>query len=154
MNPEPRRNAVLLLERAPVQLAALSLVIAALSLAACGELEESESTYPVQLEPVAGTDAKRVTFLPEGARRVGLQTAEVGRKGGLKVIPYAALIYDADGKAFVYTSPKPLTYLRQEVEIDRVEGSRVWLSAGPPAGTKVVTTGAAEVYGSEFEVDH
>jgi hypothetical protein len=28
------------------------------------------------------------------------------------------------------------------------------LSAGPPAGTAVVTTGAAEVYGTEFEVDH
>jgi len=44
--------------------------------------------------------------------------------------------------------------VRQEIEIDRVDGDSVMLSDGPPAGTKVVTVGAAEVWGTEFEVAH
>jgi len=44
--------------------------------------------------------------------------------------------------------------VRQEISIDRVDGDSVMLSDGPPAGTEVVTVGAAEVYGSEFEVAH
>jgi multidrug efflux pump subunit AcrA (membrane-fusion protein) len=68
------------------------------------------------------------------------------------VVPYAALIYDPEGKTYVYTSPKPLEYLREEVKVDRIEGDRVLVSRGPPAGTEVVTVGAAEVYGTELEV--
>ena len=36
----------------------------------------------------------------------------------------------------------------------RVEGARVLLSRGPAPGTDVVTTGAAEMYGTEFELGH
>jgi hypothetical protein len=103
---------------------------------------------------VAGTDLSRVTFEPEGAERVGIQTTPVRREGGRKIIPYSAVIYDAEGKAYAYTSPKPLTYVREAIEIEDVEGDRALLSDGPPLGTEVVTVGAAEVYGSEFEVDH
>ncbi len=49
-------------------------------------------------------DLKRVTFTAEGAERIGLETAEVGRSGGHKVVPYAALIYDPEGETYVYTS--------------------------------------------------
>ncbi len=69
-------------------------------------------------------------------------------------MPYAAIIYDAEGNTYAYTAPEPLTYVRKEIEVDRVDGDSVVLSDGPPAGTKVVTVGAAEVYGTEFEVAH
>ena len=36
--------------------------------------------------------------------------------------------------------------------LDRIEGQRVYLSDGPPAGTAVVTVGATEVYGTELEI--
>jgi hypothetical protein len=36
--------------------------------------------------------------------------------------------------------------------VDRIEGDRVLLTDGPPAGTKVVTVGVTEVYGTELEV--
>ena len=42
--------------------------------------------------------------------------------------------------------------MRAEVKVDRIDGDRVLLSEGPPAGTKVVTVGAAEVYGAELEI--
>jgi hypothetical protein len=139
----------------PPPSAALLLVAAALLLAGCTEVESKSATgyEPSKLQPVkGGKGLQRVTFTAEGARRIGLRTAAVLRIGARAVVPYAALLYDPDGKTYVYTSPKPLAYLRQEVEVDEVDGDRVLLSAGPPAGTEVVTVGAAEVYGTELEV--
>jgi hypothetical protein len=132
-------------------LAGLVLATAALPIAGCTEVESETATgyEPSTLEPVKGNDdLQRVRFTAEGARRVDLQTASVRRN----VVPYAALIYDPEGKTFVYTSPKPLEYLREQVKVDRIDGDRVLLSRGPPAGTRVVTVGAAEVYGTELEV--
>jgi hypothetical protein len=132
-------------------LAVLVLAIAALPVAGCTEVETETATgyEPSTLEPVNGNDdIQRVVFTEEGAKRVDLQTASVRRN----LVPYAALIYDPEGKTYVYTSPKPLEYLREEVEVDRIEGDRVLLSRGPPSGTKVVTVGVAEVYGTELEV--
>jgi hypothetical protein len=134
-------------------LAAGIAVIAALSMSACKEVEsESAAGYePAQLEEI-NEDLKQVTFTQEGAARVGVKTALVRQNGGDRVVPYAALIYDSEGKTYVYTSPKPLTDLREEVEVDRVDEDRVLVSKGPSAGTEVVTTGAAEVYGTELEI--
>jgi multidrug efflux pump subunit AcrA (membrane-fusion protein) len=68
------------------------------------------------------------------------------------VIPYEALIYDDEGDTHVYASPKPLSFLRVPVEVERIVGNRVLLSEGPPVGTSVVTVGAIEVYGAELEI--
>jgi len=139
--------------------AGLLLIAGVVSLSACSGEASSGYDYetathhePAKLEPIKGTDVKRVTFSAEGAKRIGLQTAAIRGSSQGKVMPYAAVIYDAEGDAFTYTSPERLTYVRQKVEIDHVDGDRVVLSGGPPAGTEVVTVGAAEVYGSEFEV--
>jgi hypothetical protein len=109
---------------------------------------------PAKLEPIKGTDVQRVIFDAEAAERVGLKTAPIRQDGQETVIPYAAVIYGADGNTYAYTAPEPLTYVRQQINIDRVAGDSVMLSDGPPTGTEVVTVGAAEVYGTEFEVAH
>ena len=136
--------------------AALVCLVGALGVAGCKEVEtESATTYtPDKLEEVKGSkdDLKRVSFTPEAAERTGLRTAPVRREGGRTVVPYDALIYRPDGSTYVYTSPKPLEYLRAEVKVDRIDGDRVVVTKGPPAGTKVVTVGAPEVYGAELEV--
>lgn len=137
--------------------AALVLVVAGMSLSACKEVEEeSAGAYePSKLEAVKGAkedDAKRIVFTKEGAARTALRTAKVRRSGDGTVVPYEALIYNDEAKTFVYTSPKPLSYLRAAVKVDRIEGNRVYLSEGPPAGATVVTVGATEVYGTETEI--
>jgi hypothetical protein len=138
----------------------LVLIAAVASLSACGEAssgydyETATHHVPAKLEPIKGTDVQRVIFDAKAAERVGLQTAPIRQNGQGTVIPYDAVIYDADGKAYAYTAPEPLTYVRQEINIDHVAGNSVMLSDGPPAGTEVVTVGAAEVYGTEFEVAH
>lgn len=130
------------------------LVAVVLALGGCTEVETETATgyEPSKIEPVKGSDLQRVTFTAEGAERVGLRTGTVTRRGKQEVVPYAALLYSPDGKTYVYTSPKRLQYLREQVKVDRIQGDRVFLSDGPPAGTEVVTVGATEVYGTELEV--
>jgi hypothetical protein len=141
--------------RSHLACAGVVLVVATLPLSACAEVEtETASGYmPAKVEPVEGTEGlKRVTLTAEGAKRIGLQTEAVREAGKRRVVPYAAVIYDPEGRTFVYTSPRPLTYVREEIKVDRVEGDRALLLGGPPAGMEVVTVGAAEVYGAELEI--
>ena len=72
-------------------LAAGLVVIAALSLSACKEVEEETAAgyEPRKLEPIKGKgeDFQRVTFTKEGAARTDVQTATVRRSGEHKVVP-------------------------------------------------------------------
>jgi hypothetical protein len=124
------------------------LALGAAALAGCTEVEsESETGYePSKLRKT------HVEFTPEGAKRTGLRTEAVERTGRRVSVPYAALLYDPEGKTYVYTSPKELHYVKAEVRVARIESGRVVLARGPPPGSRVVTTGAAEVYGTELEV--
>jgi hypothetical protein len=129
------------------------LVVAALPIAGCTEVETATGYEPSKLEPVKGDgDLQRVILTAEGAKRIGLRTATVRRSGKHTVVPYAALLYDPAGKTYVYTSPSSLEYVRAEVQVRRIDGHRIILSGGPPVGTEIVTVGAAEVYGTELEV--
>jgi starvation-inducible outer membrane lipoprotein len=127
----------------------------ALTLGGCTQVEESVSTYsPTSVKPLDGQDdIKQVTFTAQAAQRAGLRTAAVHAGGGRTSIPYAALIYDEEGKTYTYVSRTPLVYVRTRIRVDHIAGGRVVLRRGPPAGTRVVTTGAAEVYSAEFGVE-
>jgi hypothetical protein len=136
--------------------AGLVLIAAGVALSACNQASTGgyEPAEPVsKVEPIKGTEAGLVKFSTLGAKKVGLRTAVIRKDGGQKVIPSAALLYDSEGKAFAYTSPEPLSFVRKDVEVEHMDGGRVVLAQGPPIGTRVVTTGADEVYGAEFEVE-
>jgi hypothetical protein len=51
-------------------------------------------------------------------------------------------------------SSAPNTYAREPITVDFIEGDRAVLTAGPAAGTVIVTVGAAELYGTETGVGH
>ena len=135
------------------------LITGVVSLSGCGEAssgydyETASHHVPAKLEPIKGTDVQRVIFDAEAAKRVGLKTAPIRQYGRKEIMPYAALIYDAEGDTYAYTAPEPLTYVRQQISVDHYDGDSVVLSDGPPAGTEVVTVGVDEVYGTEFEVE-
>jgi ABC-type oligopeptide transport system substrate-binding subunit len=146
--------------------ATLLLLVAALALgvAACsrGHTEEASEGYrDAKVEPVEGTDLSRVTLSQQAADRLGIQTTAVreqrvavpGQPAAMhKVIPYAAVLYDESGDTWTFTSPQPLTYLRQPIKVDVIEGDMAVLSEGPAVGTTVVTVGAAELLGTELGV--
>jgi hypothetical protein len=142
--------------------AGLVLIATGISLSACNQVagtstggyEADKPAEPVsKVEPIKGTEGQLVTFSALGAKKIGLKTAVIRRDGEQKVMPYDALLYDSKGRAFAYTSSKPLTFVRKEIKVERKDGDRVVLAEGPPAGTRVVTTGADEVYGTEVGVE-
>jgi hypothetical protein len=131
-----------------------ALIVAVVALAGCTEVESTtdEGYQPAKLEEVEGSALKQVTLTPEGAQRIGVRTALVQQSGGHPVVPYAALVYDGDGKPYVFVASKPLSFMRSAVVVDRIDGDRVLLRKGPVVGSRVVTTGASEVYGAELEI--
>jgi hypothetical protein len=114
----------------------------------------AEPAPPAAVEQVPGSELSQVTLTQDATQRLGLQTAPVRAAAGTgKVVPFGAVMYDADGAAWVYTVKAERTYLRAPVVVDRVEGDRAFLRAGPAAGTDVVTVGVPELYGSEYGVE-
>jgi hypothetical protein len=136
-----------------VCLLASLLIVVPLLVAACSGSSEDAATEPATVEPVDGTDLSRVTLTDEAADRLDIQTASVeGGAGGQIVMPYAALVYSPTGETWAYTNPEGLTFVRQEIVVDRIDGDRAVLSKGPAPGTKVATVGVAELYGAESGV--
>ena len=132
----------------------LLLVLAAaasVGLSGCAAVKSDSApagVAPASLEKV-GSDLSKITLTDKAVERLGLTTEKV-TKGSALEIPYGALMYDGSGKTWVYTSPEPRTYIRAAVTVDKITGNKVQLRSGPPAGTDVVTVGAAELFGTEF----
>lgn len=138
-------------------------ILAGVQLSACrgGTAEAAAKIHPAQVEHIEGSELSRVTLTEKASERLDIQTAlvreaRVSRSGGAlrKVVPYAAVLYDAQGKTWVYTSPQPLVFVRHRITVDYIDGDQAVLSDGPPVGTQVVTVGGAELFGAEFEIGH
>jgi len=131
----------------------ISLLLSACAPAAAPE----DEIKPVALEPIAGTDLNRITLTEKAAERLGLETEPIliQQVDGVDqlVAPYAALLYDTSGQAWVYVNVEPLVFMRQAIIVDSIQGDQMILSAGPEAGAKVVTMGATELFGSESEFE-
>jgi hypothetical protein len=116
--------------------------------------------HPAQVEPIPGTDVKRVTLNEKAMQRLDVQTTELREQKVAraavprKVVPYASIIYDPQGQTWVYTSPSPRTFVRHKVTLEYVEGELAVLSDGPPVGTVVASRAVAELYGADFGVGH
>lgn len=108
---------------------------------------------PASVAPIAGTDVKAVTLTEDASRRIALDTAPItSGPRACSTIPYSAVLYDAAGDTWAYTNREPLVFVRERIEIDRIEGDDVILLSGPDNGVDVVTRGAAELYGAETGV--
>lgn len=132
---------------------AVVLASACLTLAGCSEgAEEYEPYEPSEVEGEAGSPGTTVTFTEIGAAAVGLETETARQEGDHTVVDYAALIYDGMGQPWVYTVPSERVFERVEVVVDRITDGQVLISSGLDPGTEVVTTGVAEVYGTELDM--
>lgn len=130
---------------------ALALAVGALAAgpAGCATVEAQEhEPYPaVEIVDGADDDAPKVlTLTADAVRRLELTTVVVTDAAA---VPYAAIIYDKSGAPWVYSSPQDRSFIRLPVTIERVEGDTAALSAGPPAGTLIVTRAAIKLYGAE-----
>ena len=142
---------------------AAALVAVAWLAAGCSGQRSEEQRAPggaraVRIEAATGADVKTVTLTPSAAARLGIRTEPVrpaqssGPSRGQAEVPVSALMYDTEGRAWVYAEVKPRTYVRRRVEVAQVDGRLAVLVSGPDPGTLVVTVGAVELYGAEFGV--
>lgn len=110
---------------------------------------------PARVEATLDAKIKKVTLTPKAAERLGIEIDEVRvDPSGRRIVPYASVLYDLTGKTWVYISADPLSFFRGAVEIDTIKGNNVYLSDGPPAGTKVLAAGVQQVFGTELKVGH
>jgi hypothetical protein len=128
---------------------------ASLGLSGCAAVKtEVRPTVAAATVEENGRGLPRLKLTDKAVDRLGLTTAKVTKGTGSALeIPYGALIYDAAGKTWVYTNPEPRTFIRAAVGVYRIAGNVVQLTSGPPAGTDVVTVGAAELFGVEFDTE-
>jgi hypothetical protein len=128
----------------------LVLITAATALSSCSGSSDGEPEQsPAVVDEVQGSDVKRVTFTPQAARRLGIQTAAVSRNGRRSVIPYSAVLYAPTGETWAYVNPRGLTFQRRVIVVDHIDGGRAVLSEGLAPGTRVATVGVPELFGAE-----
>jgi len=140
-----------------VSLVSLVFAICGLMLSACGNQPSSaEAVEPITLEKIEGTDRHRLILTDHAAKRLDIQTAPVGEtmmdESTYLTVPYSTLIYDLEGEVWVYINSETLTYHREKVVVEMIDGDTVLLKDGPPSGTMVVTTAVAELYGADTGV--
>lgn len=133
------------------------IIIAVSPISACtSKPAAAEKVNPVKLEPIEGSDLKRVILTEKAAERIDLQTVLVQEAvvNGVTriVVPYAAVLYGLNGETWSYTSQEPLTFVRQPIIVDFIDGDMAILVEGPALGTEVVTVGVAELFGAETGV--
>ncbi|MCB9753016.1 MAG: efflux RND transporter periplasmic adaptor subunit [Myxococcales bacterium] len=113
---------------------------------------------PPTATPAAGTVDRYYALGPETSafspgERV-LVSVPLRRAEHLTAVPYSAVFYDAGGSAWVYACDGERVYRRARVELERRDGDAAVLRRGPDVGACVVSVGAAELYGAEFEPGH
>ena len=118
-------------------------------------LGDSVGDSAAQVDVGDGSQPATITITEDAEDRLGIETTPVvagpARSGqpATLVIPYAAVVYDADGEAWTFASPAPLTYKRAPIVIASIKLDSAFLISGPPPGTAVVTVGASELVGME-----
>ena len=149
----------------------IMIFISAMFISGCSNQSGSaQKIEPAHVEHMDGSALSRLTLTAKAIERLDIQTTQViemssarlsglnvsaaTMRGARKVVPYSAIIYDAHGQTWVYTSPSNGKFMRQAITVAHIEDDMAILTDGPALGTDVVTVGAAELFGTEYEVGH
>ncbi len=84
-------------------------------------------------------------------QRVGVEIPLIKQTDG-NVVPWSAILRDVHGNSWVYAKIDDLTYARLRTRVLYIQDGLAVLDKGLAIGTPVVTTGAAELFGTEFGV--
>jgi hypothetical protein len=116
------------------------------------EKVELFQTKLVELKAYPGHHS--ITFGKVGAKRADVGTTPVTGTDERRELPYAALLYNADGTTFVYTATGPLTYRYTPIHLLTVVGNTmIAFTGGPKPGTPVVTSGVPQVHGADIQLE-
>ena len=114
---------------------------------------------PVQTPPTAIPQAAAVDLYydlnnSDGSLRPGervLVRLSLHESNQSRVVPRAAIIYDIYGGTWVYVKIAPHTFARRRMRIAYFVDHEALVDEGPAKGDLVVTDGAPELFGTEFE---
>jgi len=139
---------------------AAAVVAAVLILTGCSAASAHQDPPPATVQAVPGSDVRHIRLTERAIQRLGITTQAVraalvtidGRNGTHKVIPYSAVIYDNDGSTWTFVNVRPRTFMRKSITVGAIEGDTAVLIAGPALGSAVVTVGAPELLGTEYNI--
>ncbi|HYZ83475.1 MAG TPA: efflux RND transporter periplasmic adaptor subunit [Bryobacteraceae bacterium] len=83
-------------------------------------------------------------------QRLNVQLPAASKVRDSLEVPASAILYDIHGGTWVYIAEPEHTYRRQRVEVLDTQGSSAFLARGLARDARVVTSGAAELFGTEF----
>lgn len=109
---------------------------------------------PVRGDPAAASVELYYALAEPGSNlqpgeRVLVELPLKSKERGL-VAPSAAVLYDVHGATWLYEDLGQNAYVRRRIEIARHAGDCAVVSRGIGEGARVVTTGAPELFGTEF----
>jgi hypothetical protein len=147
--------------RVPVYVGDLAEVAAAAD-AGIGDLAmrpgaAQRSAKPVHAPPTANAAAGTVDLYYEldnrdeslrPGQRVGAALT-LTSEAESSTVPWSAVIQDIHGGAWLYEQTCERTYVRRRAAVRYVVDDTAVLAFGPPPGSQVVVTGAAELFGTE-----
>jgi len=147
-----------MLSKRPASLASAAAAIALLT--GCSVASAHEDPSPATVKSIPGSAVKQLKLTQQAVHRLGIATVPVrtahatldGRPGTYRVIPYSAVVYDNDGSTWAFVNTAPQTYVRQRITVGTIQGSTAVLTAGPAAGAAMVTVGAPELLGTEYNI--
>ena len=107
--------------------AAVAALVLSVGLTGCGASRTTTSAsaeQPAQVETISGKDVKQVRLTDQAVKRLGIETTTVAAAtqdaagaapaAPMMTVPYSAVIYSADGVAWVYTVPSPRNFIREK----------------------------------------
>jgi hypothetical protein len=148
-----------MLSKRPASLASVVAAAAAL-LTGCSAASAHQDPPPATVRSVPGSAVKQLQLTQQAIHRLGITTVAVrtaraaldGRRGTYRLIPYSAVVYDNDGSTWAFVNTAPRTFVRQRIAVGAIQGSTAVLTAGPAPGAAVVTVGAPELLGTEYNI--
>ena len=148
-----------MLPKSPASLASAA-AAAALFLTGCSVASAQQDPPPAVVTSIPGSAVKQLRLTEQAIHRLGITTVAVqmgqatidGRRGTYKLIPYSAVVYDNDGSTWAFVSTAPRTFVRQRITIGVIQGNTAVLAAGPSPSAAVVTVGAPELLGTEYDI--
>src|SRR5687768_1596760 len=94
----------------------LAVVVAAAPLAACAaDPVAPPAEEPATVEEIEGSELSRITLSAKAVERLGIETEPVVEDGSRLTLPYAAVLYDSEGRTWAYATPDENVFVRHEI---------------------------------------
>jgi hypothetical protein len=131
---------------------------AAASIRTLGAEAKPQSAEPVTGPPTANALTNTVDWyyqLPatstlRAGERIAVEISTPDSQQEQLVIPFNAVLHDIHGGQWVYVQTAEHAYTRKRIQVARIAGAEAVLATGPAAGSKIVTDGSTELFGTEF----